>query len=106
MFYCEIFPDPHLSTAFRECLTRHFFFLPVEGNADEDVAGEEEAEDPEEGEHPAEQVPRRPHHRGSPADLQRHHQESYLEAERICVNYTERKDLLIASFSRETDEMH
>ena len=58
---------------------------PVERDADEDVAREEEAEDLEEGEDPAEDVARPPHHRRRPTDLQRHHQESHLKRQQIIV---------------------
>ena len=52
---------------------------PVERYADEYVARKEESEDLEEGEDPAEDVARRPHHGGGVPDLQRHHQERHLK---------------------------
>ena len=60
-------------------------FSPVERDADEDVAREEEAEDLEEGEDPAEDVARRPHHRRRPPDLQRHHQERHLQSQSQAI---------------------
>ena len=51
---------------------------PVDGYAHDDVAGEEEAEDAEEGADPAEEVPAVPRHSRVPADLERHHQECHL----------------------------
>ena len=52
---------------------------PVDGYAHDDVAGEEEAEDAEEGADPAEEVPAVPRHSRVPADLERHHQERHLK---------------------------
>ena len=51
---------------------------PVDRDADDDVGGEKEAEDAEEGAKPAEEVIGPPRHRDSPRDLQRHHQERHL----------------------------
>ena len=53
---------------------------PVERDADENVSRKEESEDLEEGEDPAEDVARRPHHGGGVPDLQRHHQERHLQS--------------------------
>ena len=51
---------------------------PVDGDAHDDVAGEEEAEDAEEGADAAEEVSAVPRHRRVPADLERHHEERHL----------------------------
>ena len=56
-----------------------FSIPPVYGDAHDDVAGEEESEDAEEGADPAQQVAAVPRHRRIPTDLQGHHQESHLE---------------------------
>ena len=56
-----------------------FSIPPVYGDAHDDVAGEEESEDAEEGADPAQQVAAVPRHRRVPTDLQGHHQESHLE---------------------------
>ena len=52
--------------------------IPVNGDADDDVAGEEEAEDPDEGAESTHQVSGPPRHRHGPSDLQRHHQKCHL----------------------------
>ena len=53
--------------------------VPVDGDADDDVAGEEESEDAEEGADAAEEVAPVPRHGRVPTDLQRHHQERHLK---------------------------
>ncbi len=58
--------------------TKNKTFEPVDGDADEDVGGEEESENPKEGQNPAKGVARRPHHRRRPPYLQRHQQERHL----------------------------
>ena len=53
--------------------------VPVDGDADEDVAGEEKSEDSEEGKNPAEHVAGQPHHRRGPSNFERHHHERHLK---------------------------
>ena len=54
--------------------------LPVDGDADENVAGEKKSENSEEGKNAAEDVPGQPHHRRGPGYLQRHHHERHLQS--------------------------
>ncbi len=61
--------------------------VPVDRDADEDVAWEEESEDPEERKNSAENVARQPHHSRGPSYFKRHHHERHLCRKNTNINF-------------------
>ena len=68
----------HSPTLTLSKILTHAQCSPINGDADENVGGQEEAKDPEECHDPAKRVARHPHDRRGPGDLQRHHHERHL----------------------------
>ena len=85
--FSVIWRDPCICNGFHNLFVmssrKIFKDWPVDGDADDDVAWEEESEDAEEGADAAEEVAPAPRHRRVPTDLQRHHQERHLKHEEL-----------------------